>query len=78
MPSKFDLYLLSLHANIAISMLELVQFPSNERSLPKKKPHTFLDSWVVNPNCLRQVATLGLIDNQGCPYAHGVLQLVVF
>jgi hypothetical protein len=48
MHSKFDLYLLSLHASIAISMLELVQSPSNEKSLPKKKPHTLLDSWVVN------------------------------
>jgi hypothetical protein len=63
MHSKFNLYLLSLHASIAISLLELVQFPNIEKSLQKKKPHTLLDSWVVNPNCLRRVATLGLIDN---------------
>jgi len=27
---------------------------------------------------MRQVATLGLVNNQGCPCAHNVLQLVAF
>jgi hypothetical protein len=44
----------------------------------KQVPHTLLDSWVVNPGCLTQVATLGLVDNQGCPCAHNILQLVAF
>jgi hypothetical protein len=59
-------------------MLELVYFPGNEKNLWKQVPHTFLDSWAVNLNYLKQVATLGLIDNQGCPCAHNVLQLVAF
>jgi len=44
MHSKSNLYILSLHANIAIFMLELVQFPINEKSLQKKVLHTLLDS----------------------------------
>jgi len=39
MHSKFDLYFLSLHASIAsiaIFMLELMQFPNNEKNLQKK------------------------------------------
>jgi hypothetical protein len=44
MHSKFDLYFLSLHASIAIFMLELVQFPSNEKNLPKKHlTHSLID-----------------------------------
>jgi hypothetical protein len=78
MHSKFDLYLLSLHASVAISILELVQFPNNEKSLQKKKPHTLLDSWAINTSYLRQVATLGLVDNRGCPCAHDVLQPMAF
>jgi len=83
MHSKSNLYLLSLHVNIActsiaISMLELVYFPSNEKSLKKQVPHTLLDSWAVNFSYLRQVATLGFVDNQGCPCAHNVLQPVAF
>jgi hypothetical protein len=59
-------------------MLELVYFPDNEKHLWKQVPHTFLDSWAVNLSYLRQVATLGLIDNQGCPCAHNVLKPVAF
>jgi len=44
----------------------------------KQVSHTLLDSWVVNLGHLRQVATLGLINNQGCPCAHNVLQPVAF
>jgi hypothetical protein len=40
--------------------------------------HTHLDSWAINLGCLRQVATLGFIDNQGCPCAHNILQPTTF
>jgi len=59
-------------------MLELVYFPSNEKSLQKPVPHTLLDSRAVNFSYLKQVATLGFVNNQGCPCAHNVLQLVAF
>jgi hypothetical protein len=46
----------------------------------KQVHHTLLDSWawVVNPNYLKQVASLGLVDNQGCFWAQDVLQIVAF
>jgi hypothetical protein len=42
MHSKFDLYFLSLHVSIAIFMLELVQFPSNEKNLQKNLTHSLI------------------------------------
>ncbi len=66
-PNAFKIWPISLIlacTSIAISMLELVQFPSNEKSLQKIKLHTLLDSWTVNLNYLKQVATLGFIDNR--------------
>jgi hypothetical protein len=44
--SKPDLYFLSLHANIAISMLEFVYFPSNEKNL--QKPSTSYTLWFMS------------------------------
>jgi hypothetical protein len=42
-----------------------------KKNYTKVVPHT-LDSWAVHLGYLRQVATLGLVDNQGCPCAHNM------